>query len=286
VKGYHDGHLMMHFRAPFLCLSPRDIVRIALRFSYDGRFSGYARQPEGNTVEDYLLKALVREGLVAGSWRTGSRTDKGVHAKINVAAATLQRPHLRGLVPALQAHLPPGIWITGAAEVDEGFDPRRAAWREYTYVASNQGESEEAMVAACREFEGIHNIGAFARIEPHRSPERTIMSMTVTAADGWVFTVRGQSFLWHQVRRMVDAVLGVGAGTTSLDAITQGLRSGKRHSTWDIAPAEGLLLHDIGYAPELIWNPAAGTPPRRIIARQWQQARVAMALMDTLQVDA
>ena len=40
-------------------------MRIALKFAYDGeKFYGYARQPNLRTVEDELIKALVKNGLI------------------------------------------------------------------------------------------------------------------------------------------------------------------------------------------------------------------------------
>ncbi len=255
-------------------------MRIALRFAYDGRFAGYARQPEGGTVEDHLLAALAKEGLVAGSWRAGSRTDKGVCAAMNVAACTLDRPHLKGLVPAVQRHLPQGIWCTGAAAVADDFDPRRAHARTYAYHAPAGGENLQAMQAACQAFVGKHDMRAFARPE-ERDPQRTVLAMDVAADAGWwVFRVRGHAFLWNQVRRMVHATLQVGAGRAAVDDVVQALRSGKAHPSFGIAAPGGLLLQSVEY--DIAWDPAAGTPLGKQTLAAAQEARVRDVLMSGL----
>ncbi len=255
-------------------------MRVALRFAYDGRFSGYARQPEGGTVEDHLLAALAKEGLVAGSWRAGSRTDRGVCAAMNVAACTLERPHLKGLVPALQRHLPEGIWMTGAAQVADDFEPRRALWRQYAYHAPAMREDQAAMQAACQAFVGRHNMATFARVED-RDPQRTILAFDVTRDGGWwVFRVRGHAFLWNQVRRMVDAVLAVGAGRATLNDVTRALQDGERTSTFGIASPEGLLLEQVAY--DLDWDASAGSLGGRKVLATAQEARVRDDLMRRL----
>ncbi len=109
-------------------------LHVALRIAYDGsRFEAYARDPTAQTVEDALIRALQEEGLVEGSFRTGSRTDAGVSALENVCKVTLERAHLKGLVPALQRNLPLGLWVTGAAPVDAKWNPRHAKRRHYRY---------------------------------------------------------------------------------------------------------------------------------------------------------
>ncbi len=253
---------------------------MALRFAYDGRFSGYARQPEGNTVEDHLLAALAKEGLVAGSWRAGSRTDRGVCAAMNVATCNLDRPHIKGLVPAVQRHLPKGIWTTGAAEVADDFDPRRARWRQYAYHAPALGESLPAMKAACKAFVGKHDMSGFARLED-RDPQRTVLAFDVTA-DGawWLFRVRGHAFLWNQVRRMVDAALAVGGGRAMLEDVVRALDSGDRVAAFGIASPDGLMLEEVAY--DVVWDASAGPMSGRHLMAAAQQARVRDDLMARL----
>lgn len=232
-------------------------MHVALRVAYDGtRFQGLARQPDGNTIEDALLVALRQEGYVEGTLRCGSRTDAGVSATMNVLATQLDRPHLRGLVPALAKHLPDGLWVTGVAEVSPDWNVRHAASRTYHYLARRQQEDADVLEAACRAFEGTHDFRAFARIED-RNPERPVQRFDVTALDDmWRFEVQAPGFLWNQVRRMVDAALAVGQGRASPADIRQSLASGQPHGAFAVAPAAGLYLHHVAYDPEPAWQGA------------------------------
>ncbi len=259
-------------------------MRVALRFAYDARFpNGYARQPEGGTVEDALIAAAKHEGYVAKSWTTGSRTDKGVAAAENVAALELERPHLEGLVPALQARVPPGLWVMGAAEVDTDWNPRHHATRNYLYVATEGGEDLQRMQTACSAFVGTHNMSAFARVEPPRNPMRTIDSCTVERGHGLLrFNVASEGFLWNQVRRMVDAVLCVGRGDANVDDVMESLQTGVPHSKFDLAPADGLLLKSVNYDPAIDWDARAGSLDGRRLAGPRQRNVVEAALLRAL----
>lgn len=252
-------------------------MHVALRFAYDGsRFpAGYARQPGGGSVEDALMAALAGEGLVAGSWRTGSRTDKGVSAAENVAACELERPHLRGLVPATCAALPDGVWLTGAAALSSDWTPRHAQRRTYGYLSPDGGGSLRAMRDAARLFVGRHDMRAFARVDG-RDPVRTVERFTVYRRDGWLrFTVTGPSFLWNQVRRMVGATLAVGTGALTPADIASGLASGTAPRRVPLAPAEGLWLQRVQYRPAVRWAPEAGSPGGSLVA--WRQRQIVAA---------
>ena len=253
-------------------------MHVALRFAYDGpSFEGYARQPDHRTVEDTLIEALGREGYVACSWRTGSRTDRGVSALENVARAELDRPHLRGLLPAVNRLLPDGLWLTGVAPVAPEWNPRHGKQRTYQYVQPRGGEDLDAMKDACKAFVGTHPMHAFARID-ERDPVRTVHAFDVAPGeDAWRFTVTGPSFLWNQVRRMVAAVLDVGAGRLDVAAIAHAFVDGQPVA--QLAPPEGLLLAAVDYDPELVWADAGHAPK---VGRAWQRAQVQATLLNAL----
>lgn len=254
-------------------------IRVALRFAYDGTaFDSYARNPGTASVEAALIGALGREGLVEGSFASGSRTDAGVSARENVAVAALKRPHLRGLVPALQARLPAGVWATGAAVVDADWTPRRATSRTYRLLVLSGGEDLMAMRRAAKEFVGTHDVRAFAKLEAGREPTRTVYAVSVAASGAcWAFVVRGQAFLWNQVRRTAGAILAVGRGEATVEDVRAALASGKPHARFGLAPAEGLVLERVMYRG-LKWDPAAGTARRP--DAEYLAARSRLAVVD------
>lgn len=252
---------------------------VALRLAYDGgRFDSYARMPGRDTVEDALLAALRHEGYVEGTFRTGSRTDAGVSALENVCRVTLERPHLAGLVPAVQRHLPDGLWMTAAAEVPATWNPRHARRRRYRYFAFDRGEQLAPMRHAAAAFVGRHDMRAFARLEEGRDPQRNVFAFGVEPGpDGWEFAVEGDGFLWNQVRRMVGATLAVGRGDAPPEAIAHSLRSGTPHPRFRLVAAEGLVLERVEY-DGLAWDPAAGRLGPQLVARPHQDARARMRL--------
>lgn len=259
--------------------APAGPTYVALRLAYDGAAfpRGYQRQPDGGTVEDAVIAALREDGYVDGSWRTGSRTDRGVSAAANVAACALRRPHLRGLVPTVAAHLPDGVWLTGVAPVSPDWNPRHAASRTYLYFAPDDGADEGRLRAACTAFVGRHDMRAFARLDGGRDPMREVSRFEVDRIDGgWRFTVEGPSFLWNQVRRMVDAVVRVGGGADPA-AIVDALQTGRPHGNFKVAAPSGLVLADVRYDPALDWLRPDGT---RRLSVAWQRGQALAAVVD------
>jgi tRNA pseudouridine38-40 synthase len=257
------------------------MIRAAVRIAYDGsRFDAYARDPGARTVEGEFLAAAANEGAVEGTFRTGSRTDAGVSALENVVSVALERPHLKGLVPALQAHLPVGLWATAATTVPDAWNPRHARSRSYAYHHVDQGEDPARFREAWSTFQGRHDMRAFARLEEGRNPVRDIL---VTSLDGphqglWTLRVTGNGFLWNQVRRMVDAAAAVARGEATVDDIRAGLQGGSPHRAFGLAPAEGLLLERVDYG-DLAWDDAAGRLGQDRIRRGLQGARVRSDLL-------
>ncbi|MCA1819737.1 MAG: hypothetical protein LC620_06795 [Halobacteriales archaeon] len=177
----------------------------------------------------------------------------------------------------MQKLLPAGLWLTAAA-VAPSFDPRRAAWRQYRYVAPAGGEDLDAMRKAAQEFVGTHAMHAFARVEAGRNPERTVLECSVAPADRFfAFTVRGESFLWNQVRRMVSAILAVGRAEAKVEDIERAFAAGRPHPRFGVAPAEGLLLERVHYEG-LLWDAQAGGIDVRRVMPDFVQATIALAV--------
>ncbi len=257
---------------------------IALQFAYDGsRFEAYARNPGAHTVEAALIEALEGEGLVDGSFRTGSRTDRGVSAAQNVCRATLNRPHLKGLVPALNSRLPDGVWVLAVASVANDWNPRHGATRTYRYIHPQGGEDLAVMQEAAACFVGEHDMRAFARLEAGRNPVRVVDRFEVAAdGDAWKFTCVSGGFLWNQVRRMVDACLCTGRGEATVADVRKSLAEGQPHAAFGVVPVEGLLLESVDYGGTLAWAPEAGFLERGRLARHWMASRVGVAWMNSI----
>ncbi|PFH32238.1 pseudouridine synthase [Besnoitia besnoiti] len=236
-----------------------------LKFAYDGSaYSGVAFQGEGSgvrTVEDALFEALEKTCLIRDrnscNFSRCGRTDKGVHAAGNCISITLRvkEPSKRlypeenyDYVAVLNAVLPGDIRILASAPVPAGFDARfDCTGRVYKYFFHSAGLDLARMHRAAQCFIGEHNFRYFCKLDPrqYRCPRRTLTSFRVEpAGDGAcaVATIAGRSFLWHQVRFMMAALMKVGRGECGEDFIVSLLQRG----------AEEEKEEENGEAPERI----------------------------------
>lgn len=189
--------------------------RLALRLAYDGtRFFGFQRQPGKRTVEGELLSALSDVGAIADSrtahYRSSSRTDRGVSAICNIVSIDTEFDPGR-LPLAVNSHME-DVWCTGVVELPGKFDVRQAKSRTYASFLLYDGQDIKSMKTAAKAFVGTHDFSKYARIDK-RDPVRTIHLLDVSADDELItIRIRGDSFLWNQVRRIVWALDQVGKG--------------------------------------------------------------------------
>jgi tRNA pseudouridine38-40 synthase len=220
-------------------------VRLAFRVSYLGtRFFGSQMQTDSRTVEGEFVAACRRLSLFE-DWREAGflfagRTDRGVHARGQVAAFTTNAPERA--IQTMNTQLPPDCWCTGYAEVGASFHPRYdATSRTYRYYFLETPQDVAAMQRAAARYVGSHNFTNFARVGD-KNPFRRIHAARVAEAGGFLFfEVTADSFLWHQVRCMAAALALVGDGEEPEDAITL-LMEGPAGRPLQPAPSEGLIL--------------------------------------------
>ncbi|NMB80112.1 MAG: tRNA pseudouridine(38-40) synthase TruA [Methanomicrobiales archaeon] len=231
-------------------------VRLAFRVSYLGsRFFGSQLQADSRTVEGEFIAACLRLSLFE-NWRSAGflsagRTDRGVHARGQVIAFTTTEPDRA--VRTMNTQLPPDCWCTGYAFVPDTFHPRYdAKARTYRYYFSGPVQDPSAMDRAAARFVGNHNFTNFARVGD-KNPFRRIHAAGVREEDGFLFfEVTADSFLWHQVRSMAEALLRIGNNTEPEDSIAP-LLEGPAKRPLQPAPAEGLILWETECG--ITWNP-------------------------------
>ena len=255
-----------------LCICGERVLRRRYRITlaYDGTgYSGYQLQSNGIAVQQrleevltYLNRAPVR---VFGS----SRTDAGVHARGFVAHFDLTKPiPPRNLPRAMNSRLPDDIRVLKAAYAPRDFDARKdAKGKEYRYFLYNadilppwmapywafmhKPLDLRAMQNAARRFVGTHDFAPFAA-NPHRTLEttvRTIFSFEVRkSGPRLTMTVRGDGFLYKQVRSMVGFLVRVGLGEERPEAVTELLEGHvPRTARVPTAPGRGLFLWKVFY---------------------------------------
>lgn len=219
---------------------------LAVKVAYDGtRFSGSQVQPGGvRTVHGELAAALAQLGAPDARIRWAGRTDAGVSARGNVAVFDAPlAPEV--LLPALTFRMR-DAWAWAWAEVPTGFEPRRASRRWYRYHLRS-GLDEKALEEALAPFVGEHDFTAFARLDGDATPIRRVHEVSVERqGPHLVVDVRGESFLWNQVRRMVEAGRRAAEGEIAPGEIERALREGKPRDL-GCAPPEPLVLMDVAY---------------------------------------
>jgi tRNA pseudouridine38-40 synthase len=247
---------------------------------YDGTdYAGFQIQPGTRTVQGELEAALAK---VSGGSRirvsAAGRTDAGVHARGQVITFTdpIGRP-AGVLARALNALLPGDVSIREMRQVQDGFNPRRAArYREYRYTVWNGPRSPlrerfalgvrdpldtAAMARVGSVLVGRHDFSAFGAA--HRQPVRTVKWVRVRREGSLVtIDVAADAFLRQMVRRIVAVLLEAGHGRMNEEAVAAALASGQPALNGATAPARGLCLRRVVFGPVRATEARASTNAR------------------------
>ncbi len=251
------------------------VTRYKITIEYDGSdFVGWQRQANGPSVQAALEEAIHRfcgeTVLVEGA----GRTDAGVHALAQAAHFDLAKEATADTVmKALNFHLKPApVAVLSAEAVSEDFHARFSAIRRaYLYrivnrrapLALERGRAwfvpqpldAAAMHAAAQLLVGHHDFTSFRASECQaKSPVKTLDMLSVQRPEnsgGDLIEVRAEarSFLHHQVRNFVGSLKLVGEGKWSADDLKAALEARDRAAAGPTAPAAGLYLTEVGYAP-------------------------------------
>lgn len=253
---------------------------LKLTIAYNGaRFKGW-QKGNGRTVQSTLIeiigKALPEASLgavpadLAVRLDGAGRTDAGVHAEGQVASAVVPASvDPKRLFETVNRHLPADLALVSLEAAEERFHARyRAQAKTYRYTivdgpvgnpflhgrAWRLSERLEIgrMRAAAEVFIGRHDFSAFTSDKPKPNKERTVYSIDISRTQAAVvgpveITVRGDGFLWRQVRIMAGAIVAAGTNELSAADIRGILASGVRAQAPAPAPACGLTLVSVEY---------------------------------------
>jgi tRNA pseudouridine38-40 synthase len=170
---------------------------------------------------------------------------------------------------ALNANLPEDIVARSVELTGEDFHPRysatarrycyhlfcdqvrqplreRYAWRVWPKVSIDLlNETASYLV-------GTHDFSAFGTaIQPGGSTIREVFT------SGWkvdeldlIFEILGNAFLYHMVRRLVSYQVEIGQGKRNPQEVQEILRGEQKERVQGLAPAQGLVLSEVIYAPQ------------------------------------
>jgi tRNA pseudouridine38-40 synthase len=251
-------------------------IRCAVWVWYRGdHFRGFQAQLEGGTVQQAIAGVLRSLGC-RGSVVPAGRTDRGVHARMQVVSIRLlPAVSLEEVVARLQRLAPGYLGVVAAKPAELSFHPGwRAIRKEYRYrvsIAADPPESWRRFVWRIREhprfsgaepsaarlanvlrrFEGARDFAAFHEKSSPRKPRR-LQECSLREVGGGVFELRfvGVGFARYQVRYLAGAAALVTAGILPEEALEVSLAEGSPFPGLR-APPEALVLWDVAYPPDV-----------------------------------
>ncbi len=223
-------------------------MKIALKLAYLGdRYYGFQRQPDLLTVDFEIRNALKQIGVINGDFCYAGRTDRGVSALGQVIDFWIDEENAYLAQPrCLNGRLPRDIWAWAWAVAPIGFSARwNALWREYRYLLWHEGLDVELMRCAAEKMLGSHDFRNFSSSKEGTVKE--IQKLEISQQNGLVtLDIRADGFLWNMVRKIVRSLEMIGSGEKDQDWIEE-LFNPELNYGAPTAPAEGLILMDVGY---------------------------------------
>ncbi len=242
-------------------------MRYFIEVSYKGtNYHGWQRQPNGNTIQEELEKALgiiLRRSVeVIGS----SRTDAGVHAEQQFAHFDVEETILspERLVLGLNSILPKDIAVPKIVSVRSDIHSRfEATHRCYEYRIVFQKNAflsdlayvfrpplaVEAMNEAAKLLLQYRDFECFSKT--HTDVKTFLCNIEYAywqeTRQGLTFYIKANRFLRGMVRAIVGTLLEVGQGKKSYADFEQLIVSKNRRNASAQAPACGLFLVEVGY---------------------------------------
>jgi tRNA pseudouridine38-40 synthase len=234
-----------------------------LDLEYDGTdFAGWAKQPGLRTVQDELERALATLLRAQVALTVAGRTDRGVHARGQVAS------YEGAIAPitSLNALLPDDVAVLDCAAAPNGFDARRdARSRTYCYRVLARPERSafergralwwphrvdlEALRACAAQLVGTHDFTAFTPTQTeHVRFERDVLDARwEVVGDVLEFWITADTFMRHMNRALVGTMLEVAGDRRPPDSFRDLLTGRPRAEAGDTAPAHGLCLVAVAY---------------------------------------
>lgn len=284
-----DVHMMKEKEKRRERLGPKR--KVAVFIGYNGnKYDGLQINPGMHTVSKVLSEAMVRVGCIAEEnahplskvkWMYASRTDKRVHALVNIVSLmmVMVRGSMDEIAELINSELPEDVRVLGISRVVNSFHPQRMCdgrLYEYiipTYAFKHTGPIEQSLESiddsapmqyriSEEELKRVNELLArycgtlsfhnYTKRENYvpAALKRYIMSFTCgepfmnNGIECVVLSVKGQSFMVHQIRRMVGAVVAVMRGMIREDVFAKSFDVDQNMRV-PCAPGDGLLLAEM-----------------------------------------
>jgi len=254
--------------------------KAVLMLGYSGAsYNGMQRNPDVKTIEGELLQTMLKHGWIneegfatpqQAFFQRAARTDKGVSAARQIVSMKL--PETID-IEALNKDLPEDIKVFAYRRVTKGFnskttcDARSYSYTLPTYIFTKDGEEInktsfrlpperlEELNKLLSIYLGTKNFHNFTirKDANDRSANRHIKSFICqkpfipdnTEVEFARLKITGQSFMMHQIRKMVSLVIAVMRGFEDESIITRAFQ--KEPLNIMKAPGLGLVLDNVHY---------------------------------------
>ncbi|XP_077286222.1 pseudouridine synthase 1 isoform X2 [Arctopsyche grandis] len=253
--------------------------KVAMLLSYSGAdYYGMQRNPEMKTIEEELFKALLKTNYINEEsynqiqfigFQRAARTDKGVSAVRQVVS--LKMPNEVDL-SVINQQLPPDIRVFGMKRVTKGFNSKEQCdARTYTYMLPTYAFENHCTVLedhmayriptdgiskindVLKTYEGTKNFHNFTSKKEFLDPSCRRFIVKAECGEPFVsngmefavIEIKGQSFMLHQIRKMVGVVLAIMRGYIDKDVINRALS--QKQINLPMAPGLGLVLDQVHY---------------------------------------
>lgn len=254
--------------------------KYALLMGYCGKnYFGMQRNPGMKTIEEELLLAMKKHEWIPDDWyeapqralfQRAARTDKGVSAGRQCVSVKIPN---EVDVAALNKDLPEDIKLFAVKRVTKGFNSKdQCDARTYTYTLPTVAftshdqlatvpyegyRTERALLEKANEvlklYEGTKLFHNFTARKGYNDPSAKRVIFSFTCGEPFILKdiefvtmkVKGQSFMLHQIRKMVGLALAIIRGLADKSAIE--LATKRLIMDIPTAPGLGLMLDQVHY---------------------------------------
>lgn len=245
--------------------------RYFIELAYDGTaYHGWQIQPNGNTVQEELMRALATLLRHPVEVTGAGRTDAGVHARLMVAHFDESPLDTVWLTDKLNRLLPQDISIYAIRPVRPEAHARFSATSRTYHYFVHQAKSpfhrgySWRVVGAPLDFHRMNEAAKtlfdytdFTSFSKLHTDVKTNNCRIMQAEwqhleeDRWVFVIRADRFLRNMVRAVVGTLIEVGRGRMSVEEFRQVIERRDRCSAGESVPGHALFLTDVTYPEEL-----------------------------------
>lgn len=238
--------------------------------SYIGtHYLGWQKTKMGPSIEESLEKVFSQILQEPIALQAASRTDRGVHAEGQVINFFTQKENvdLERLTISARQLLPKDITILSLEIAPDAFHPTLdATGKQYHYYITPADYQlpflkdfawhvREPLDLSLMQEAGTYLLGTkdFAALTNEKAEDtlRTLYHIEVKLLTSQLLlvSVTGKSFLYKMVRNIVGTLVDIGSGKLKIADLPLILASRQRTQAGVTAPAHGLFLKEVFYAP-------------------------------------